>query len=163
MLNNKIDKMIMEARKDNNKTLLMVLQAIKSEFSNIIHSRNELTEEKEIKILSKMFKERNEVANTYLVNNRPDLASSELKEAAEISKFLPEEVSEEAAEISKFIPKEVSEEEIEKETRVCIDKYISEYGTISMKNTKYIMTLVKKKYPNADGKIISKVIKEVCK
>lgn len=148
MLNNKIDKMIMEARKDNNKTLLTVLQAIKSEFSNIIHSGNELTEEKEIKILSKMFKERNEVSNTYLVNNRPDLASSELKEAAEISKFLPEEVS---------------EKEIEKETRVCIDKYISEYGTISMKNTKDIMTLVKKKYPNADGKIISKVIKEVCK
>ena len=147
MLNNKIDKMIMEARKDNNKTLLTVLQAIKSEFSNIIHSGNELTEEKEIKILSKMFKERNEFANTYLVN-RPDLAYSELKEAAEISKFLPEEVS---------------EEEIEKETRVCIDKYISEYGTISMKNTKDIMTLVKKKYPNADGKIISKVIKEVCK
>ena len=57
----------------------------------------------------------------------------------------------------------MSEEEIEKETRVCIDKYISEYGTISMKNTKDIMTLVKKKYPNADGKIISKVIKEVCK
>ena len=147
MLNNKIDKMIMEARKDNNKTLLTVLQAIKSEFSNIIHSGNELTIEKEIKILSKMFKERNEFANTYLVN-RPDLAYSELKEAAEISKFLPEEVS---------------EEEIEKETRVCIDKYISEYGTISMKNTKDIMTLVKKKYPNADGKIISKVIKEVCK
>lgn len=147
MLNNKIDKMIMEARKDNNKTLLTVLQAIKSEFSNIIHSGNELTIEKEIKILSKMFKERNEFANTYLVN-RPDLAYSELKEAAEISKFLPEEVS---------------EEEIEKETRVCIDKYISEYGTISMKNTKDIMTLVKKKYHNADGKIISKVIKEVCK
>ena len=148
MLNNKIDKMIMEARKDNNKTLLTVLQAIKSEFSNIIHSGNELTEEKEIKILSKMFKERNEVANTYLVNNRPDLASSELKEAAEISKFLPEEVS---------------EEEIEKETRVCISYYSAEYGAISMKNTKDIMTLVKKKYPNADGKIISKVIKEVCK
>ena len=162
MLNNKIDKMIMEARKDNNKTLLTVLQAIKSEFSNIIHSGNELTIEKEIKILSKMFKERNEFANTYLVN-RPDLAYSELKEAAEISKFLPEEVSEEDAEISKFLPEEVSEEEIEKETRVCIDKYISEYGTISMKNTKDIMTLVKKKYPNADGKIISKVIKEVCK
>lgn len=148
MLNNKIDKMIMEARKDNNKTLLMVLQAIKSEFSNIIHSGNELTEEKEIKILSKMFKERNEVANTYLVNNRPDLASSELKEAAEISKFLPEEVS---------------EEEIEKETRVCISYYSAEHGAISMKNTKDIMTLVKKKYPNADGKIISKVIKEICK
>ena len=148
MLNNKIDKMIMEARKDNNKTLLTVLQAIKSEFSNIIHSGNELTEEKEIKILSKMFKERNEVANTYLVNNRPDLASSELKEAAEISKFLPEEVS---------------EEEIEKETRVCISYYSAEHGAISMKNTKDIMTLVKKKYPNADGKIISKVIKEVCK
>lgn len=148
MLNNKIDKMIMEARKDNNKTLLTVLQAIKSEFSNIIHSGNELTEEKEIKILSKMFKERNEVANTYLVNNRPDLASSELKEAAEISKFLPEEVS---------------EEEIEKETRVCISYYSAEHGAISMKNTKDIMTLVKKKYPNADGKIISKVIKEICK
>src|SRR5574344_1712780 len=142
MLNNKIDKMIMEARKDNNKNLLTVLQAIKSEFSNIIHSGNELTEEKEIKILSKMFKERNEVANTYLVNNRPDLASSELKEAAEISKFLPEEVS---------------EEEIEKETRVCISYYSAEHGAISMKNTKDIMTLVKKKYPNADGKIISKV------
>ena len=148
MLNNKIDKMIMEARKDNNKTLLTMLQAIKSEFSNIIHSGNELTEEKEIKILSKMFKERNEVANTYLVNNRPDLASSELKEAAEISKFLPEEVS---------------EEEIEKETRVCINYYSAEHGAISMKNTKDIMALVKKKYPNADGKIISKVIKEVCK
>ena len=148
MLNNKIDKMIMEARKDNNKTLLMVLQAIKSEFSNIIHSGNELTEEKEIKILSKMFKERNEVANTYLVNNRPDLASSELKEAAEISKFLPEEVP---------------EEEIEKETRVCINYYSAEHGAISMKNTKDIMALVKKKYPNADGKIISKIIKEVCK
>lgn len=95
-----------------------------------------------------MFKERNEVANTYLVNNRPDLASSELKEAAEISKFLPEEVS---------------EEEIEKETRVCISYYSAEHGAISMKNTKDIMTLVKKKYPNADGKIISKVIKEICK
>ena len=147
MLNNKIDKMIMEARKDNNKTLLTVLQAIKSEFSNIIHSGNELTIEKEIKILSKMFKERNEFANTYLVN-RPDLAYSELIEAAEISKFLPEEVS---------------EEEIEKETRVCISYYSAEHGAISMKNTKDIMALVKKKYTNADGKIISKIIKEVCK
>ena len=33
-----------------------------------------------------------------------------------------------------------------------------------MKNTKDIMALVKKKYPNADGGIISKIIKEkICK
>lgn len=143
MLNDKLDSMIMESRKSGDSDKLRVLQAIKSEFSKVIHSGYILDETKEINILLKMYEDRENSAKIYKENGRNDLAKLEMDEAREINQFLPERVSADT---------------IIKETKNIVE---NEFPNATMKDMKAIMTKVKAKYPLADGKIVSKVVKEL--
>lgn len=143
MLSDKLDSMIMESRKSGDSDKLRVLQAIKSEFSKVIHSGYILDETKEINILLKMYEDRENSAKIYKENGRNDLAKLEMDEAREINQFLPERVSADT---------------IIKETKNIVE---NEFPNATMKDMKAIMTKVKAKYPLADGKIVSKVVKEL--
>jgi uncharacterized protein YqeY len=88
------------AMKANNdaakRSLRAVLAAI--QLANTDGSGEEVSGDKEIKLLQKLVKQRRDAADIYEKSNRPELATIELEEIAIIEKYLPEQLSEEALE-----------------------------------------------------------------
>jgi len=80
---------------------LEALRAIKSELllaQTATGTKEEITEDEEIKILQRLVKMRKDSASIFTTQNRPDLAESELAQIAVIEKFLPVQLSEEEVE-----------------------------------------------------------------
>lgn len=78
------------------KVRLESLRGIKKEFleaKSAPGAGGELSDATAMKILTKMAKQRRESAAIYTEQNRPDLAQSELAEAAIIDEYLPEQLS----------------------------------------------------------------------
>lgn len=149
MINNKIDEMIASALKNRETDLLNVLKLIKTEFVNAIHNNVELNEVNEVKILLKMASQREDSIQQYINGGRNDLAEAEKKEL-EI--------------IKSYTPKQATDEEIAKYTSGIITAYKAskeEGYVLSMKDMKPIMTAVKEKYPNANGKVVSATLNKV--
>lgn len=149
MISNKIDEMIATALKNRESDLLNVLKLIKTEFVNAIHNKVELNEATETKILLKMASQREDSIQQYINGGRADLAEAEKKEL-EI--------------IKSYTPKQASDEEIAEYTSGVITAYKAtkdEGYTLSMKDMKPIMNLVKEKYPNANGKVVSAILMKV--
>jgi len=132
------------AMKEKDQTALAALRAVKSEIllaKTASGSTEELTEEQEIKILSKMVKQRKDSAAIFLEQDRKDLALPEIDQAEVISQFLPEALS---------------EEEIEKVVVMTIDQI----GAEGMKDMGKVMGIVSKELAGqADGKTISTIVK----
>jgi uncharacterized protein YqeY len=132
------------AMKEKDQTALAALRAVKAEIllaQTATGSKEELTEEEEIKILSKMVKQRKDSAAIFLEQDRKDLALPEIDQAEVISQFLPEALS---------------NEEIEKVVVMTID----EIGAEGMKDMGKVMGIVSKELAGqADGKTISNIVK----
>ncbi|MGB3606051.1 MAG: GatB/YqeY domain-containing protein [Psychroserpens sp.] len=131
------------AMKAKDQTALAALRAIKSELllAQTSGDSGELTEDEEIKILSKLVKQRKDSAAIYLEQDRKDLALPEIDQAEVISQFLPEALS---------------EEEIEKVVVMTIDSV----GAEGMKDMGKVMGIVSKELAGqADGKTISAIVK----
>ncbi|WP_299114317.1 GatB/YqeY domain-containing protein [uncultured Winogradskyella sp.] len=143
-LQNDIMAAMKTAMKEKDQTALAALRAVKAEIllaKTASGSTEELTEEQEIKILSKMVKQRKDSAAIFLEQNRKDLALPEIDQAEVISQFLPEALS---------------EEEIEKVVVMTID----EIGADGMKDMGKVMGIVSKELAGqADGKTISTIVK----
>ncbi|WP_458628834.1 GatB/YqeY domain-containing protein [Winogradskyella sp. PC D3.3] len=132
------------AMKEKDQTALAALRAVKSEILLAQTStgyKEDISEEEEIKILSKMVKQRKDSAAIFLEQDRNDLAEPELAQAEIISQFLPEALS---------------EEEVEK---VVVDT-IKKIGAEGMKDMGKVMGIVSKALAGkADGKTISNIVK----
>jgi len=132
------------AMKDKDQTALAALRAVKSEIllaQTESGSKEELTKDKEIKILSKLVKQRKDSAAIFAQQNRNDLAEPELAQAEIISQFLPAQLN---------------ESEIEK---VVLDT-ISKTGAEGMKDMGKVMGIVSQQLAGkADGKTISNIVK----
>lgn len=132
------------AMKDKDQEALAALRAIKSEIllaQTETGSKEDLSEEQEIKILSKLVKQRKDSAAIYTEQNRQDLAAPELAQAEVISKFLPAQLSE--AEIEKIVL-----------------EVIASTGAEGMKDMGKVMGIVNQKLAGqADGKTISTIVK----
>ena len=131
------------AMKAKDQTALAALRAVKSEILLVQTSGEggELSEEQEIKILSKLVKQRKDSAAIYLEQDRKDLALPEIDQAEVISQFLPEALS---------------EEEIEKVVIMTIEQV----GAEGMKDMGKVMGIVNKELAGqADGKTISMIVK----
>ncbi|MDX1773906.1 GatB/YqeY domain-containing protein [Oceanihabitans sediminis] len=132
------------AMKTKDQTALSALRAIKSELllaQTETGSKEEISEEQEIKILSKLVKQRKDSAAIFTEQNREDLAEPELAQAEVISQFLPAQLSE--AEIEKVV----------------VD-IIQAVGAEGMKDMGKVMGMVNKKLAGqADGKTISTIVK----
>lgn len=142
-LQDKIMTAIKTAMKEKNQTALAALRAVKSELllAQTSGSQETLSEEDEIKILSKLVKQRKDSATIFTEQNRLDLAEPELAQADIISQFLPEQLSEEA------IAKEV-------------DAIIANTGASGMKDMGKVMGLASSALAGkADGKTISMIVK----
>ena len=98
-----------------------------------------LDDASEIKVLRKMIAQREDAAAEYVRGGREDLAEKELLEVQVIKEFLPAEITRET---------------IEEAARGIIDvKELKMMGG-------YIKAL-KEKFPTADGKLISEVVKMI--
>ena len=142
-LQDKIMTAMKTAMKEKNQTALAALRAVKSELllAQTSGSQETLSEEDEIKILSKLVKQRKDSATIFTEQNRLDLAEPELAQADIISQFLPEQLSEEA------IAKEV-------------DAIIANIGASGMKDMGKVMGLASSALAGkADGKTISMIVK----
>ena len=142
-LQNEVMTAIKAAMKEKDQTALAALRAIKSEILLVQTSGTgeELSEEQEIKILSKLVKQRKDSAAIYLEQDRKDLALPEIDQAEVISQFLPEALS---------------DEEIEKVVIMTIE----EVGAQGMKDMGKVMGIVNKELAGqADGKTISTIVK----
>jgi uncharacterized protein YqeY len=106
-------------------------------------SGEELNEEKEIKMLQKLVKQRRESLEIYEKQGREDLAVVEREEIAVIEKYLPVALSEE-------------------ELEAYIRKVVQEEGATSVKEMGKIMARASKELSGkADGKAISAAVKKV--
>ena len=151
MLHTEIDRLIANAMKERNIELLNVLKLIKSELVKAEKDGVTLDEVSETKILLKMLSQREDSIRQYVAGGRQDLADAEQKEIGIIKQFVPEQPT---------------DDEIEEYTRACISTYVltkKEGESLSMKDMKPLMNIVKEKYPSANGKIISKVLGSLIK
>ncbi|MCX7954443.1 MAG: GatB/YqeY domain-containing protein [Bacteroidales bacterium] len=103
---NKVNEDIQRAILNQEKEKLETLRSIKTAFLIAKSENNQmLSEEKEIQILQKLYKQRLDAAEIYKQNNRYDLAEKELAEANIIKQYLPQMLSDEEleSEIKKII------------------------------------------------------------
>ena len=132
------------AMKSKDQNALAALRAVKAEIllaQTSTGSKEEISEEEEIKILSKMVKQRRDSAAIFLDQDRKDLADSELAQVDILSEFLPAQLSEEK------ITAEVM-------------KTIAAINAEGMKDMGKVMGIVSKKLAGqADGKTISNIVK----
>lgn len=100
-----------------------------------------ISEDEEMKLLSKAAKQRKDSAEIYQQQNREDLASVELAELEIINEFLP---------------KQLTEEEVEAELK----QIISQVGAEGPKDMGKVMGVATKQLAGkADGKLISQKVK----
>lgn len=122
---------------------LEALRAIKSAILMMKTSGEAITEEAEMKTLQKMVKQRKEAAEIYKTQNREDLASVELEQAAVIEAYLPAKMS---------------REELTKELK----EIIAEVGAKSVSDLGKVMGIASKKFAGkADGREISELVKQL--
>lgn len=128
------------------KVRLETLRGIKKEFleaKTAKGSDGELTDDTAMKILVKMEKQRKESASIYTEQNRPDLAESELAEAAVIAEYLPKQMTEE-------------------ELTAALKEIIAQVGATSPKDMGKVMGVASKQLAGkADGRAISTKVKEL--
>ena len=143
MLNEKLNEFIANAMKNKETIRVNVLRLIKSEFVNKEKNGVELNDITEANILLKMISQREDAIKQFTSANRMDLVEKEQNELAILKEFAP---------------KEVSDDDIIFET----ERIISSMGSVSMKDMKNILSEVQKKYPTANGKIVSQIVKSHC-
>ena len=142
----RISEDIKSAMKARDKVRLETLRNIKKVFleAKTAPGANDILEDADaMKILQKLAKQGRETAQTFIDNNRQDLADAELAQAAVIEEYLP---------------KPLTAEEIEAAVR----EIISATGASSMKDMGKVMGAASKQMAGkADGKAISEIVKRL--
>lgn len=145
-LYDQISEDIKAAMKARDKVRLETLRNIKKVFleAKTAPGANDTLEDADaMKILQKLAKQGHESAQTFIDNNRPDLAEEELAQARVIESYLP---------------KPLTEEEIEAVVR----QIVEQTGAQSMKDMGRVMGLASKQMAGkADGKTISAIVKRL--
>ncbi len=145
-LEESIQKEIVTAMKAKDKVSLETLRAIKS---SILLAKTEsgakdtLSPEDEIKLLTRLKKQRQEAAAIFREQNRSEMAEEEEAQSAVIERFLP---------------KQLSDADVE----AAIKEIIAATGAASMKDMGKVMGVANKKMAGqADGKTISGMVKKL--
>ena len=143
MLREKIDELIaQEMRCDSGS--IGILRLIKAEFQKYNASKEAVTKPMddaiEIQILNRMVKQRKEAESLYIDGGRQDLAYNERKEIEFIELYLPSPITEE--QIEEAFAEVLSSGVIPPQKKT-MGLYIRH---------------IKRKYPTADGKMISQIV-----
>lgn len=132
------------AMKSKDSVALEALRAIKAELllaQTQSGSKEEISEEEEIKILQKLVKQRKDSAAIFSEQGRADLVEPELAQVAVIEKFLPAQLSNE-------------------EVEAIIAKIIADGNHTGMAAMGQVMGMASKELAGkADGKTISTIVK----
>ena len=139
----KINNDLKEAMRAKDQAALRGIRAIKSAILILKTdgSGEEVTEEKEIKLLQRLVKQRKESLDIYEKQNREDLAAKEREEIEVIEKYLPAQMGAE-------------------ELESIIKQIIEQTGAESMKDMGKVMGIASQKLAGkADGKAISSIVK----
>jgi uncharacterized protein YqeY len=144
-LEEKIQQDLKTAMKEKNQAALRGIRAVKAAILILKTdgSGAELDEEKEIKLLQKLIKQRKDSLEIYEKQNRADLAATE-KEEIEV--------------ISKYLPAQMNEAEIEEVIKGIVEKT----GASSMKDMGKVMGMASGQMAGkADGKTIAAIVKKL--
>ena len=141
-----VDKLIASALKERNKVKTAAYRAIKTAEMNYKTAKNAkpLDDAAEIQIIKKLVTQREESANIYKENDRPELAEREEAEIKYLKELLPPEVSQDDI-IAAVIAWAVAE---------------SNGETIPKARMGEAIKAVKAKFPTADGKLVADCVKE---
>ena len=135
-----------EAMKAKDQDALAALRAIKSAIllaQTESGSKEELSEDQELKLLQKLVKQRKDSAAIFSEQGREDLAGPELAQVEVISKFLPEQLGEE-------------------EVTNIVKEIIETTGAQGMKDMGKVMGQATARLTGkADGKLISGIVKSI--
>ena len=124
-------------RRDTIRFLMSALKQVE------VDERRELSDDDIYKIIQKSIKQRDDAASAYKEAGREDLYEKEVNEAAVLKNYLPKQLDETAL-------KEI------------ISQIISESGASGMKDMGNVIKLTMAKVTtSADGKSVSKVVKEL--
>ena len=125
---------------------LEALRGVKKEFIEAKTAKGgngELSDDDALKILAKMIKQRRESAAIYQEQNRPELAQSELDEAAVIEAYMPQQLTEE-------------------ELTLALKAIIAEVGAAGPQDMGKVMGVASKQLAGrAEGRAISTKVKEL--
>lgn len=148
-----VDKLIHDAMVSGDKQSLNVYRLMKAEFlkkqTEANRGSHTLTEKEKETIILKMISERDDAIQQYSAANREDLAIEERKEL---------EV------LLNFVPKPLSEDETVNsiQSEIAIFKHdVLKGAPLKMMHMKPIMSRLKEKYPTIDGKLVSKILKDM--
>ncbi len=145
-LKEQIEADIKSAMLSKDKDALRALRAIKSMIlldETKEGSNGTLSADDELKLLTKAAKQRRESADIYKNQNREDLAQNELLELSIIERYLPKQLS-------------------EGEVRAKLSEIISRVGATGPGDMGKVMgTATKELAGQADGKVISTLVKEL--
>jgi len=136
---------IKTAMKAKDKATLRGLRAVKAAIllAKTDGSGEEVDEAKELKILQKLIKQRQDSLKIYQDQNRPELAVIEQEEIDVLQRYLPKQMS-------------------EAELRAAVQGIIDESGASSMKDMGKVMGLASKKFQGkADNRLVSVMVKEL--
>ncbi len=145
-LKSTIESDMKEAMRAKDKDRLRALRAIKSMIlleATKEGGSDELSQEDEIKILSKAAKQRRDSIEIYQKQGRNDLAEVEIQELAVIESYLP---------------KQLSEEELKSK----IEGFIAQLGASSAKDLGKVIGFANKELAGkAEGKTIASIVKSL--
>lgn len=142
-LENTINEDLKTAMKAKDQVSLRGIRAIKSAILlyNTSGAADQLDTEKEIALLQKLVKQRQDSLDIYVKQDREDLAVIEREEIEVIMRYLPKQLSED-------------------ELKVAIQDIMTRMGATSMKDMGRVMSEASKEFAGrADGKTISMVVK----
>jgi len=142
-----INEDIKQAMINKDKEKLEALRAIKAalllEKTGKDVSSGIIPETVELKMLQRLVKQRRESAEVFKTQGRPDLAETEIFQAAIIEKYLPEQMSDD-------------------EVIAIVKKVIADTGATGIKDMGKVMGLATKLVAGkADNKLISEIIKKL--
>lgn len=142
----KINGDIKAAMLAKEKEKLEALRSIKAAFMNAKTQKGSaevLSGEEELKIVTKLVKQRKESAETYKENNRPELAEKEEFEAKVIAAYLPEQLSETKIEAG-------------------VKEIVAKLGATGPQDMGKVMGASAKHFAGkADNKLVSQIVKQI--
>lgn len=145
-LESKVMEHLKDAMRAKDEVALRTLRAIKAAIlveQTASGAKETLTEADELKLLTKMAKQRKDSLDIFTQQNRADLAA---KEAEEITV------------INKFLPAQLSAEELEAEVKAIIDQV----GASSLADLGKVMGMANKALAGkADGKAVADTVKRL--
>lgn len=144
-LEEKINRDLVTAMKAKDEVMLRGIRAIKSAIllAKTDGSGQAIDEAREIQMLQKLVKTRQESYDIYTKNNRPELAAKELEEIDVIKRYLPKMI--EGAELEEILK-----------------QIIAETGATSAKDMGKVMGAANKQLAGkAEGRAISEIVKKL--